>query len=202
MSPASTASRNPAIVSVLLIITAPLSDHLVSNRTVELVTDGGRTPVRCRKLYAADERRPAGVSHGREVITLGDRLCVSGALQCGRRRCWSASRSAPVEDRREIRRCALIACRALLTVNRRMMCLTQDPCVRTSSGGAVFKALVFCLIFFLLATFPATWLLMLFAGNVGLRQSYWGTLPLGILVSVLLAGVTKPSVAVIRRETL
>jgi hypothetical protein len=52
----------------------------------------------------------------------------------------------------------------------------------------VFKALVFSVIFFLLATFPATWLLMLFAGNVGLRQSYWGTLPLGILVSVLLAG--------------
>ena len=64
----------------------------------------------------------------------------------------------------------------------------------------MFKALVFSVIFFLLATFPATWLLMLFAGNVGLRQSYWGTLPLGILVSVLLAGVTKPSVAVIRRD--
>jgi len=43
-------------------------------------------------------------------------------------------------------------------------------------------------------------LLMLFAGNVGLQQSYWGTLPLGILVSVLLAGVTKPSVAVIRHD--
>jgi hypothetical protein len=49
----------------LLLITAPLNDHLVSNRTVELVTDGRRTPVRCRKLYAADERRPAEVSQGR-----------------------------------------------------------------------------------------------------------------------------------------
>jgi hypothetical protein len=66
----------------------------------------------------------------------------------------------------------------------------------------VFKSLVFGVIFFLVATFPATWLLMLFAGNVGLHQSYWGTLPLGILVSVLLAGVTKPSAAVIRREPL
>jgi len=56
------------------------------------------------------------------------------------------------------------------------------------------------IVVFFVATFPATWLLMLFAGNVGLRQSYWGTLPLGILVSVLLAGVTKPSVAVIRRD--
>ena len=64
----------------------------------------------------------------------------------------------------------------------------------------MFKALVFSVIFFLVATFPATWLLMLFAGNVGLHQSYWGTLPLGILVSVLLAGVTKPSVAVIRQD--
>ena len=66
----------------------------------------------------------------------------------------------------------------------------------------MFRSLVFGVIFFLVATFPATWLLMLFAGNVGLQQSYWGTLPLGILVSVLLAGVTKPSVAVIQRERL
>jgi hypothetical protein len=43
---------------------------------------------------------------------------------------------------------------------------------------------------FLLATFPATWLLMLFLGNVGQNISYWGTLPLGILVSVLLGGAT------------
>jgi hypothetical protein len=42
--------------------------------------------------------------------------------------------------------------------------------------------------FFLIATFPATWLLMLFLGNTGQHLSYWGTLPLGILVSVLLAG--------------
>jgi hypothetical protein len=41
---------------------------------------------------------------------------------------------------------------------------------------------------FLLATFPATWLLMLFLGNLGTKLSYWGTLPLGILVSSLLAG--------------
>ncbi len=43
---------------------------------------------------------------------------------------------------------------------------------------------------FLLATFPATWLLMLFLGNVGANVSYWGALPLGILVSTLLGGVT------------
>ena len=40
----------------------------------------------------------------------------------------------------------------------------------------------------LVATFPATWMLMLFLGNLGLNLSYWGTLPLGILVSALLSG--------------
>jgi len=38
---------------------------------------------------------------------------------------------------------------------------------------------------FLIATFPATWLLMLFLGNVDVHVSYWGALPLGILVSML-----------------
>jgi hypothetical protein len=63
----------------------------------------------------------------------------------------------------------------------------------------MIKAIIFGLIFFLIATFPATWLLMLFFGNVGLAQSYWGTLPIGILVSVLLAGATTPGIAVVDR---
>jgi hypothetical protein len=63
----------------------------------------------------------------------------------------------------------------------------------------MIKAIIFGLIFFLVATFPATWLLMLFFGNVGLAQSYWGTLPIGILVSVLLAGATTPGIAVVDR---
>ena len=62
----------------------------------------------------------------------------------------------------------------------------------------MIRALLWGTIFFLIATFPATWLLMLFAGNVGLLLSYWGTLPLGVLVSVLLAGVTTPTVSVVR----
>ena len=45
----------------------------------------------------------------------------------------------------------------------------------------------------LVATFPATWLLMLFLGNVHLGLSYWGTLPLGIIVSGLLGGVASAS---------
>jgi hypothetical protein len=53
--------------------------------------------------------------------------------------------------------------------------------------------LLLSLVIFLIATFPATWLLMLFLGNTGMGLSYWGALPLGILVSVLLAGSTHTS---------
>ncbi|NQY58177.1 MAG: hypothetical protein HRT86_17140 [Ilumatobacteraceae bacterium] len=60
----------------------------------------------------------------------------------------------------------------------------------------MIRTLLGALVVFLLATFPATWLLMLFLGNAGLALSYWGTLPLGILVSVLLGGATAPSFVV------
>ncbi|HSM64986.1 MAG TPA: hypothetical protein VK860_01640 [Ilumatobacteraceae bacterium] len=60
----------------------------------------------------------------------------------------------------------------------------------------MIKGRLALLIVFLLSTFPATWLLMLFLGNVGLALSYWGTLPLGILVSVLVGGATAPAVVV------
>jgi hypothetical protein len=55
----------------------------------------------------------------------------------------------------------------------------------------VIKALLWALVIFLIATFPATWLLMLFLGNLHQGLSYWGTLPLGILVSVLLGGISS-----------
>jgi hypothetical protein len=57
----------------------------------------------------------------------------------------------------------------------------------------MFKALLAGLVVFLIATFPATWLLMLFLGNVGANVSYWGVLPLGILVSALLASASSRS---------
>ena len=60
----------------------------------------------------------------------------------------------------------------------------------------MFKLLLSALVIFLVATFPATWLLMLFLGNVGLAVGYWGTLPLGILVSALLSGVSATTVVV------
>ena len=57
----------------------------------------------------------------------------------------------------------------------------------------MIKALLLSLVVFLIATFPATWLMMLFFGNIGTHVSYWGTLPLGILVSALLGGVASRS---------
>jgi hypothetical protein len=50
----------------------------------------------------------------------------------------------------------------------------------------VIAALLAGLVLLLVATFPATWLLMLFLGNVGVNVSYWGALPLGIAVSALI----------------
>ena len=50
----------------------------------------------------------------------------------------------------------------------------------------VIRALIVGVILFLIFTFPATFLLMLFLGNLGKHLSYWGTFPLGILVSVLI----------------
>jgi hypothetical protein len=63
----------------------------------------------------------------------------------------------------------------------------------------VLRTILFGTVFFLIATFPATWLLMLFLGNVGLNLSYWAILPIGVLASVLLAGAASPSVTVIKR---
>jgi hypothetical protein len=64
------------------------------------------------------------------------------------------------------------------------------------NGDTMIKGLIAALIVFLLATFPATWLMMLFLGNVGLALGYWGTLPLGILVSVLLGSASAPTFVV------
>ena len=52
------------------------------------------------------------------------------------------------------------------------------------------RLLLVGIIVFFIATFPATWLLMLFLGNIGTNLSYGGTLPLGILVSVILGGAS------------
>ena len=61
--------------------------------------------------------------------------------------------------------------------------------------GDFIRALIVAAIAFVIFTFPATWLLMLFWRNVApaVGLSYVGTLPLGILASVLLGGVMSRS---------
>lgn len=54
----------------------------------------------------------------------------------------------------------------------------------------MFGALVVFVLILIIASFPATWLLMLFLGNVGVNVSFWATLPLGILVSALLGSAS------------
>ena len=41
----------------------------------------------------------------------------------------------------------------------------------------MIKALLIFIVVLLVATFPATWLLMLFFGNLGMGLSYWASLP-------------------------
>ena len=55
--------------------------------------------------------------------------------------------------------------------------------------GDFLKAMLAAFIAFAIFTVPATWLLMRFFGNIGWELSYMGTLPAGILVSILLGGV-------------
>ncbi len=57
----------------------------------------------------------------------------------------------------------------------------------------MFKALLALLVVFLVSTFPATWLLMLFLGNIGQNVSYWGALPLGILLPALIGAAASKS---------
>jgi len=41
----------------------------------------------------------------------------------------------------------------------------------------------------IIGSFPATWLLMLFLGNLGATQvGFWGALPAGILLTFFFAG--------------
>jgi Na+-driven multidrug efflux pump len=52
--------------------------------------------------------------------------------------------------------------------------------------GESLSSLLMLFIVFLIVTFPVTWLLMLFLGNIGANLSYWGTLPLGTVVSLVI----------------
>jgi hypothetical protein len=54
----------------------------------------------------------------------------------------------------------------------------------------MIKLFLTFVVVFIIATFPATWLMMLFLGNVGVNLGYWGALPLGILVSSLIGSAS------------
>lgn len=63
----------------------------------------------------------------------------------------------------------------------------------------MIKALILGVVALLVATFPATWLLMLFLGNImESGPGYWGTLPLGILVSALLSSALSGPAILVR----
>jgi hypothetical protein len=62
------------------------------------------------------------------------------------------------------------------------------PSAELVHPACMLRSLLLLAVVLLVATFPATWMLMLFFGNLGVNLSYWGTLPLGILVSALLSG--------------
>lgn len=48
--------------------------------------------------------------------------------------------------------------------------------------------LVFVTMYVVVFSLPATWLLMLFLGNIGVATSFWGSLPGGILLTFFTAG--------------
>jgi MFS-type transporter involved in bile tolerance (Atg22 family) len=55
-------------------------------------------------------------------------------------------------------------------------------------------ALLLIIIAAVVGSFPATWLLMLFLGNLGATQvGFWGALPAGILLTFFFAGAGASS---------
>lgn len=57
--------------------------------------------------------------------------------------------------------------------------------------------IIFLVLAAIVASFPATWLLMLFVGNMapGVGLSFWGALPAGILITFFAAGAGGRSYA-------
>ena len=52
----------------------------------------------------------------------------------------------------------------------------------------MFAFLIVLFFVVVFGSFPATWLLMLFLGNMGAHLSFWGALPGGILITFFIAG--------------
>ena len=79
------------------------------------------------------------------------------------------------------------------TVDGARRCSAQHCACRWRDPVAIFRnifesigALALLFLVFLIATFPVTWLLMLFFGNVGAQLSYWAVLPLGVVISLII----------------
>jgi hypothetical protein len=62
----------------------------------------------------------------------------------------------------------------------------------------MIRALFVGAVVFLVSTFPSTWLLMLFFGNLHFHLGYWAMLPLGVLVSMLLSGTSATRLTAVR----
>ena len=62
------------------------------------------------------------------------------------------------------------------------------PAIGRTEGGGVFGFLSVLVLVVVIGSFPATWLLMLFLGNIGVGVGFWGTLPAGILLTFFVAG--------------
>ena len=55
----------------------------------------------------------------------------------------------------------------------------------------MIRMILLGIVVFFVATFPATWLLMLFFGNIGTHPlGYWGMLPLGVVASMMISGAS------------
>jgi hypothetical protein len=59
---------------------------------------------------------------------------------------------------------------------------------RQRREAVVLGALTVLFLVVVIGSFPATWLLMLFLGNIGVGVGFWGTLPAGILLTFFVAG--------------
>lgn len=65
-----------------------------------------------------------------------------------------------------------------------------QPALSTSITTSVATLVAVALVAFVAAA-PFTWLLMLFLGNVGTHIGFWGCLPGGVLVGLLVAGSAR-----------
>lgn len=67
----------------------------------------------------------------------------------------------------------------------------EQPALSAASITTSVATLVAVALVAFVAAAPFTWLLMLFLGNAGLHVGFWGCLPGGVLVGLLVAGSAR-----------